>query len=251
MLAVLFSLVVAWQEPAPEAKPVDQQPKTPLQAAPPLEEWDDKTAKAAIDEWSKVQKGTPNMLQKSRALDLLAAGSNKLLVKPLATTVETEKLLVVRKRAAELLAKQPPLEANAAIRKLLKSARVGSYTTVMGELIRGLARCGYDSSQWADIDDLFEREYQLERVPLQEAILDLVIAHKEAQALPMLVRNLDEPAPENVDAGENPPAAYWEARWKSWNVWRGKVKDALFAVTGQRFSTAAEVKAWLKKNQTK
>jgi hypothetical protein len=86
---------------------------------------------------------------------------------------------------------------------------------------------------------------------VQEAILELVIAHKETQALPMLLRNTDEPAPANVEAADNPPAEYWEARWKSWAVWKGKVKDALFELTGQRFTTAAEAQAWLKKNPLK
>lgn len=248
MLAAILTSLLTWQEPPPPQKPADPARAT---SPKPVEAWDDATAKAAVDEWTKLQKGTPNMAQKNRALDLLATGSNKQLVKPLVQVIETEKLLVVRKRAAELLANQPPADANAAIRKLLKNARIGSHPPVVGELIRGLARCGYDKSQWSEIDELFERDYHTERVPIQEAILELVIAHKETQALPLLLRNLDEPAPDSVDAAHNPPAEYWEARWKSWSAWRGKVKDALFAVTGQRFSTATEAKAWLKKNPIK
>jgi hypothetical protein len=51
-----------------------------------------------------------------------------------------------------------------------------------------------------------------------------------------------------VHDGDNPPQEYWEARWKAWAVWKGRVKEALFAITGQRFSTAAEARAWLKQN---
>jgi hypothetical protein len=248
MLAALLTSLLTWQEPSPPQKPADA---APVAAPKPVEEWDDKTAKAALDEWNRLQKGTPNMAQKNSALDLLATGSHKLLVKPLVQVVETEKLLVVRKRAATLLANQPKADAGAAIRKLLKNARLASHPQVMGELVRGLSRCGYESSQWGEVGDLFERDYNPDRVPIQEAILELVIAHKEKQALPLLLRNLDEPAPDSVDAAHNPPAAYWEARWKSWSAWKGKVKDALFAVTGQRFSTAAEAQAWLKKNPVK
>lgn len=252
MLAALLAGLLLWQEPKPPEKPPDQAP-TPAPAPAPkaVEVWDDKAAKAAVDEWTKQWKVAANMAQKTRALDVFAGGSNKLLVKPLAQVVETEKLIVVRKRAAELLANQPAPDSNTAIRKLLKNARVGSYPPVMAELVRGLARCGYDASQWSDLGDLFERDYHTERVPVQEAILDLVVQHKEVQAVPMLLRNLDEPTPGSVDDASNPPAEYWEARWKSWSAWRGKVKDALFAVTGQRFSTAAEAKAWLKKNPVK
>ncbi len=255
MLAAVLSSLLAWQEPSPP-KPADPAP-APAPAATAdakpvaVEAWDDKTAKAAVDEWSKAQKGSPGMAEKHRALDRLAGGSHKALVKPLAQVVENDKLLVVRKRAAELLANQPTGDANAAIRRLLKSARVRSAPTVQAELIRSLARAGYQKAHWEEIEDLFERDYAADRVPVQDAVLDLVIAHKEQEALPILLRNLDEPVPENVDDRSNPPQEYWEARWKAWATWRAKVKDALFAVTGQRFSTAAEAKAWLKANRGK
>jgi hypothetical protein len=248
MLAVALTCLLAPQDPPAPPRPAETPPAPVARAA---ELWDDKAAKAAVEEFERLQKGATNMAQKTRALDVLAPGSHKLLVRPLARIVESEKLVVVRKRAAELLGNQPAAEANGTIRRLLKNTRLGSHPPVIGELVRGLSRCGYDKSQWSEIDALFERDYHIERVPIQEAVLDLVIAHKEAQALPLLLRNLDEPVPENVDDASNPPQEYWEARWKSWATWRGKVKEALFAVTGQRFSTAAEAKAWLKKNPMK
>lgn len=246
MLAVALTCLLAPQAPPP---PVPPAPAT--QATSAIEAWDDKTAKEALAEFQKLNQASANMAQKTRALDALAPGSHKSLVRPLAQLVENDKLIVIRKRAAELLANQPPAEANAAIRRLLKSSRVSSNPVLVGELIRGLSRCAYDKNQWNDIGDLFEREYHPDRAPIQEAILELVIAHKEKQAIPILLRNLDEPRPENVDDPNNPPAEYWEARWKSWAIWRSQVKEALFAITGQRFSTAAEARAWLKKNPVK
>jgi hypothetical protein len=88
-------------------------------------------------------------------------------------------------------------------------------------------------------------------VPLQEAILGLAAQHKEKQSIELLLDNIDEPVPQNVDAANNPPASYWEARWKAWKAWREKVKDALFALTGQRFGSAAEARVWLAKNPLK
>ena len=255
MLAALVACLFAAQDPtpAPAPQPAGDKPAAATPAAPAVavEAWDDKKAKAALDEWTKLTKGNPSMADKNRGLNGFAEGSNKLLVKPLAAVVETDKSVVLRKRAAELLANQPKAEANAAIRKLLKNAKVAPHPTVMAELVKGLSRCGYDKAQWGEIDGLFDREYHLDRVIVQEAILELAIAHKEAQAMPMLLRNMDEPLAENVEAADNPPTEYWEARWKSWNVWKGKVKDAVFAITGQRFTNAAEAKAWLKKNPTK
>jgi hypothetical protein len=256
MLAALLTSLFTWQEPTPPARPAEPAPapaQSPAPAAPAkaVEAWDDKTAKAAVDEWNKLMKGTPSMAEKSKALDRLAAGSNKLLVKPLAQVVETDKSLVVRKRAAELLAQQPAVDANQALRRLLKSDRLKAAPAVLAEIVRGVARSGYQRGQWGDFKDLFEREYHLERVPVQEAVLELVIQHKEKDALPMLLQHIDEPTPANVDDASNPPQEYWEARWKSWSIWRGKVKEAIYAITGQRFSTAAEAKEWLRKNPIK
>ena len=245
MIACLLTSFLTCQEPPPAPA---RTPEAQVAVPKAVEAWSDKTAKTEVEALARLMKGTPSMAQKNQALDKLATGSNVLLLKPLAEIVEKDKSVVIRKRAAELVANQPPKEANATIRKLLKSARVGSQPAVTAELVRGLARTGYDTTQWHEVEGIFERAYEPECVPLQEAILELVVKHKEKEAVPLLLRNLDEPTPQNVDHADNPPAEYWEARWKAWSAWRGKVKDALFTITGQRFSTAAEATAWLKQN---
>lgn len=256
MLAALLTSLFLCQDPVPPAPapaPTEQPPNPAEVAEPPptIENWDDKKAKAAIDEFTKAMKGTPSMNQRNTALDILSTGANKLLCKTLATVIETDKSIVIRKRAAELLANQPVVDANATIQKLLETARVTSNLAVTAELIRSLSRCGYVTAQWAKIDGLFDRDYSPERIALQEEMLKLAEKYKEQKALPLLLRNIDEPAPANVEDAANPPAEYWEARWKAWQVWRGKVKDALFALTGQRFSTSQEAKDWLKQNPLK
>lgn len=256
MIALVLTLFLPAQdpEPTPPAPPAAQPAGAPAEAppaAPKVEPWDDKTAKVAVDELAKLMKGTPTMAEKNQLLERLSTGSNKLLLKPLAQLVENDKSIVIRERAAGLIANQPAGDANGQIRKLLKSPKVGPHPQLMGALVRGLSRCGYESRQWSEIADLFEREYNPERPHVQEAILELVTKHKEKQAIEMLLRNLDEPIPADVHGQHNPPAEYWEARWKSWAIWKGKVADAVFAVTGQRFSKAAEAEAWLKKNPLK
>jgi hypothetical protein len=258
MLAALLTSLMLCQDPAPAPTPAPapaqgEQPKQGEPAEPPpvIETWNEKTAKAAVDTFAKEMKAATSMGERNKALDGIAGGSNKLLCKPLATVVETEKSVVIRKRAAELLANQPVADANPTIQKLLESARVTSNLPVTAALVRSLSNCGYASAQWPKIEGLFERDYSAERVPLQEELLKLVEKHKEEKALQLLLRNIDEPAPKNVEEGSNPPAEYWEARWKAWHAWRGKVKDALFAITGQRFSTSKEAQDWLKQNPRK
>ncbi|MBX3463669.1 MAG: hypothetical protein KF830_10885 [Planctomycetes bacterium] len=249
MLARILIGLLSWQDPAPppESKeaPVAPAP-APAPAAPVL--LGDKEAKELAAELDRSMTASASMADRNRALDRVAGGSHALLLKPLASVVEKDKSIVLRKRAASLLRNQPANDAKATIRRLLKNAAVRSQPGVTAELVRGLSHCGYTPALWSEIDGLFEIDYQAERVPLQEALLDLITVHKEKQALPLLLRNLDEPAPENEHDASNPPQEYWEARWKAWAVWKGRVKEALFAVTGQRFSTAAEAKAWLKKN---
>lgn len=251
MLASLLISLFAVQEPTPQTPPAGADAAKPVAAVhadKPVPELDAAAARSALDAFSKAQKGATSMAQKSRALEALAEGSHATLVAPLVKLVETEKSVVLKKRAAELLGNQPATAANPAIVKLLAKAKVTEQLPVCAELVRGLARTDYQGTQWKAIEPLFEADFAVERVPVQEAILDLATKKLEAQALPLLLRHLDEPIPSDVDGAANPPKEYWEARWKSWSVWRSRVKDAVFAITGQRFSTAAEAKTWLDKN---
>ena len=248
MLALVITFAFVWQDPTPaSAKRADAPTPAPATATP-VTTWDDPTAKTAIEELAKVMKGTPSMLEKSRALDQVAAGSNVLLLKPLAEIVEKDKSIVIRKRAAELILNQPTKDANATLRALLKTSRVLATPQVCAQVVRGLAQCGYEAKQWPEIEVLFEKSFQAECYSLHEAVLHVATKHAERQAIPLLLRHLDEPVPLDEHAADNPPKEYWEARWKAWSVWKAKVKDAMFAITGQRFSTAAEAKAWLKNN---
>lgn len=240
MLACLLTSLLLWQDPAPVPAPVAK-PRV-------VEPLDDKTAKQLASELEKALAGSASMAAKNRALDRVDGSSHALLLKPLATVVEKDKSVVIRRRAAVLLRDQPQADALATIRKLLKSPKVQGQSAVLAELVRGMSQCGYEPKLWSEISTLFDADYSAERVPLQEAMLELITTHKEKQAVDLLLRNLDEPTPENVHDADNPPKEYWEARWKAWSVWKNKVKDAMFAVTGQRFSTAAEATAWLQKN---
>lgn len=214
-----------------------------------LETWPDKLTKTKLKEFQKALKPKKvSMPARKQALDELLGGKNALMIKPLRKFIEKDSSIVLKKQAIEMLADQPKARARPTVLALLKNARVTGNPQVQASLIRALSATGYEASDWKQIDDLLEVDYDTERIPVHEAILDLVKEHKEQQALPLLLRNLDEPIPENVDAGTNPPKEYWKARWHSWAAWKPKVKEALFAVTGQRFSTAKEAKMWLKKN---
>ena len=251
MLALLFTFAILCQDPTPQGG-APAAPTAPASAEPmPLAALDDKAAKAVVDAFNKAAKGKRSMNERMKSVEELGQGANKAFVKPLASIVENDESLVVRKRAATLLSLQPAPDSTKALRALLKSKKLETAPAVMADVVNGLARSGYDTTMWPELETLFAGDYAAERVGLQEAILGLVVRHKEAKAAKLLLENLDEPIPADEHDPSNPPAEYWKARWYAWKAWREKVKDGLFAITGQRFSTAAEAKAWLDKNKRK
>ena len=256
MLTLFLSALLVCQDPKsvppspPVADAVASKSSGAVQALPAMS---DRDARTAVRDFKRAIKGKRSMAERMKAVEALATGSNKALVAPLSTVVAGDKSVLVRNRAAEALSLQPAKQAQPAILKLLEGkGRQGKPAPpVMVSLVDGLSRVGYRPKDWKLLEKMFERDYAAERVPLQEAVINLVIAHKETQAIDMLLENLDEPAPEDVDSPSNPPASYWEARWKAWRVWRPRVKEAVFVLTGQKFSTAQEARNWLRKNPLK
>jgi hypothetical protein len=244
MIELCLTLCLAFQDPEPKPQEV------PVPPAPVFEEWDDKTAKAAVKDFEKKMKPkSASLRDKLTAVEELARGSHAKLIAPLAKTCLTEKALTVRKAAAEALAHQPDKEAKRAVLALLGDDELRDVPQVGASLLLALGTLGYEAGHdWKHLDGLFERDYAAERVPLQQAMLKLIQGTNELEALDLLVDNLGEPVPADPDDPANPPAAYWEARWKAWSVWREDVKATLLALTGQRFSTAEEARVWIKKN---
>jgi hypothetical protein len=238
------------QDPQPDAQkaavPVSEQP---FQAP---RSWTDAEAKAALVEYERAGKRRgPRLADRLAALEALRAGSHRLLVRPLQIAVRAEKHVSARALAAQALGGQPAAEARPAIVELLRDKDITDHPAIAVELVLALARAGYRPQDWPALEELFERELAPQRVNLQRAILELVIAHKEKQAARMLLQHVDEPFPDNVDDASNPPTEYWEKRWKAWKQWRPLVLDALYAITGQRFHCADEARKWIKANGEK
>jgi hypothetical protein len=250
MLALCLTTLVLAQDPGTAEK-------TPPPAAADavlVKDLTYKEAKAALASFkaSFGGKSPTTLAQRMEAVEELAKGRHDSFVKPLQDLVVRDKAISVRRAAAKALGDQPTKKARPAILRLIENPTVKREPLLLADLIGSLDRAGYDSKRdWKKIDGLFEREYGEEYVPLQKALLALITGKKEKQAVDLLLRNLGEPIPVDVDAASNPPAEYWERRWKAWQVWRQDVKHALLVITGQRFSTAKEARAWLRKNGRK
>lgn len=252
MIALALVGLLTFQAPAPKVQQDQGQKSSQSSSSKKLETWPDKLAKQKVKAFQKALKPKKvSMADRKRALTELKGGKSMHLIKPLQKFIETDHSIVLKREAVDMLGDQPEQRAKKAVLKLLGNARVTGNPQVQAGLIRALSKTGYTGKDWKEIDDVFESDYDNERIPVHEAILELVKTHKEKQAVKLLLRNMDEPSAKNVDAADNPPAEYWKARWHSWAAWKTKVKEAMKAITGQDFSNAKEAKAWLKKNRLK
>ncbi|MCK5944282.1 MAG: HEAT repeat domain-containing protein [Planctomycetes bacterium] len=252
MIALALVGLLACQAPVSDVQREQDRKSSQSSSSKKLETWPDKLAKQKVKAFQQALKPKKvSMADRKRALAELQGGKSQHLIKPLQKFIETDRSVVLRREAIEMLGDQPKARAKKAILKLLGNARVTGNPQVQAGLIRSLSKAGYTSKDWQEIDDVFAADYDNERIPVHEAILELVKVHEEKQALDLLLDNLDEPIPGNVDAADNPPAAYWKARWHAWAAWKSKVKEALKAITGQDFGSAKEARAWLKKNPLK
>ena len=252
----MLALAIVGLFALPVASPrtgLHQDPKASERAASARSEvWTDRVAKAKVKAFEKALKPKKvSMADRKRALSDLKGGVSRHLIKPLQKFIERDGSVVLQREAVEMLAKQDGKTAKEAVIKLLGNARVTGTPQVQADLVRALSATGYTAKDWKVIDDMFESDYDNARIPVHEAILELVRDHKEKQAVPLLLNNMDEPSASNVDAAENPPREYWKARWHAWATWKAKVKEAMKAITGHDFANAPQARAWLKKNRLK
>ena len=62
-----------------------------------------------------------------------------------------------------------------------------------------------------------------------------LIRSRDMSVVRRLCNELSAPEPASVNSASNPPAAYWELRWKIWNAIRRDVSWSLQQITGQVF----------------
>jgi hypothetical protein len=250
---LLASLLVAAAVAQAESRPADARGSEPAATAAvgfPAVTFSDEDAKKALAEFKGVSGKAP-LVERMAALDSLVRGSHASLVAVLDKLVRRDSAMAVRKKAAEALAWQPHKQAYPAVCRLLDSSEVTDNVELLAPLVTALAHVGYKSKDWKPLESLFRAGYAPERTGMQRAIIQLAGQHKETQAVALLLENLDEPIPVDVHGASNPPAEYWEARWKAWRSWREDVRTTLQKITGQKFGSAEEARAWLKVNGAK
>jgi hypothetical protein len=149
---------------------------------------------------------------------------------------------IVRTKAARALLAQPKKEARSSALKLLRSKVLKGKGSIQAPLIRILTRFGAPKKVWKDL-----RESFLDLGPLaQIAFLESIEARRDWDSVDLLLDHLDPPSPSNVDARENPPAEYWERRWKAWKAFKPTLLKAIETLFGRSFPSKKEAKTWIK-----
>ncbi len=141
----------------------------------------------------------------------------------------------VRAAAARVLANIDDKKSTSGLVKALKDKKnQKERPTALAAVIDALGRLGH-----SDAAELVE--YELKRYRHKDVSRACVryfgqVKCKRMSVAKLLAESLAAPVPEEVDSAANPPASYWEERWKTWQHIRRDVSWALKEITGQVFA---------------
>ncbi|HVG93849.1 MAG TPA: hypothetical protein VND21_05345 [Planctomycetota bacterium] len=119
---------------------------------------------------------------------------------------------------------------------------------VKSAMLASLGRLGatLDAKQYDEVEKIWK---MAPNVPAMNAVTAYFTAVRtDKRPCKLLGMWLDEPRAGSVNDASNPPAGYWEARWKLWQATKGGAIAALKAITGQTFDSSAQAKAWFDAN---
>ncbi len=210
---------------------------------------DKKEARAMLKAFKKnLSRAAKSPLVRREVVQALVRKSHPSFVAPLEKLARRDKSKLVRAAAVEALGKLDFPATRKALLKILGGRGLTKDPLVLLAGLDALDRLGYHPVFFQVLSDLFEKTWDMASpgVP-QQKIIRLFAKGKEKRAFRLLVDHLDEPRPADVNAASNPPASWWEKRWKAWHYWRGDVKAALREITGVEFSRAEFYKKWARR----
>ena len=109
-----------------------------------------------------------------------------------------------------------------------------------------------DKNQHEDVERAWRWMVGNPKEGFSPALVDICLyveRTKDKRLTKWLAKELDEPMATNPNAPNNPPADWWERRWKMWKPTKPAVVSALKALTGQEFDTTKAARAWIEANE--
>jgi len=143
----------------------------------------------------------------------------------------------VQAQAARLIGNIPGKASSSLLFKTFKDKKIRKdKPTVVAALIDAMGRQGFERAL-KDVESEFSSEGPKE---VMRACVRYFgqIRCKDLGVVRKLCMELSAPEPGNVDSATNPPASYWETRWKTWSYYRRDVSWALKEITGESFQPA-------------
>ncbi|MBM4015417.1 MAG: hypothetical protein FJ293_10705 [Planctomycetes bacterium] len=246
LLAVPSAPGHAGQEPAKPAPPAEYEkgrgtgapPATDGVAAAPIE--DDKSA--ATQRLRAAEKGLADKEPRLRAaaIEPFLVHRHETYVKRLASLLK-DRNDDVAKLAAKALANQPyPAATEALLDFACNEKQLSARSEVCAEAIRAVGRVGLGKKGYDRLRDTFLQG----DAEVKGALCQAFAAAKEKRAFSFLVDQFEAPQPANVNDPSNPPESYWRARHEEWSKYSMHAKKALKELTGEKFATMKEWKAW-------
>ncbi|MCB9881521.1 MAG: HEAT repeat domain-containing protein [Planctomycetes bacterium] len=209
---------------------------------PPVPEASKDEARDMLKDFKKGYGKKSSLGERLRAVEKLGKKRHEKFVSELSKVLDKDPDGLVRAEAAKSMAAQRSPKAGAALLDALKKVDTEKDQVVLLAILENLVDVGYSSRFFDPLSTMFLNEKTTASV--QQKIIQVFDQVKEKRAFRLLVDHLDEPIPEDVDDPSNPPAAWWEARWKRWSVWRYDVRKALKNLTGIRLENSKLYRKW-------
>ena len=253
LLVLTPGTVVRAEEEPPAGDEVDEGDEQ----AEPLSPEEAKRLEKLLTKAAKARK-VADVIQ---ALDEVGEQSHPSFQKPLLKMLTHESSRVAM-RAADQLALQQ-LETEKAQKKLGKAIWRKGFTdrknhrrpNVKGRIIYATSAveggAQLDNNRFKDLERHWRTvigDPRESNAPGIVAVCEYVRLAKDKRLCRMLAEEIDEPGTTAVNSPTNPPAEWWERRWKMWKQYKAEIVESLEELTGESFKDTAAAKAWFEAN---
>ncbi len=216
----------------------------PKTSAKPGQKLDKKKAKEALKSFGASFKNAKDPKERIAALGSLEkAGCNDIFAKPVGKILLRDKDLHVRIAAAQFLGQLGHKSSKSVLVKVILDRKNRDEMELLMAAGKSLGLCGKKSNFKKLENDFVRGSSHVKRA--------LVLSwgfSKDWHAIELLGQWIERPAPANPSSASNPPASYWQQRYREWRQIRKQVEWSLWSITGKVFYSKKEVKAFLKKN---